>query len=251
MTHPAAPSAPRGVKPPGSGPTPIVALDVPTLEEARGLVGRIGAEAGFYKVGLQLYTREGPRVVSWLRDAGKRVFLDLKLHDIPNTVRGAAASAAALGADLLTVHAIGGAAMVAAAVEGVAGTGGPAPTAVIAVTVLTSFDEAAYAEAIGAPRVPVRDAVLRLAGVAHAAGARGVVCAGAEASAVREAFGGRLHTLVPGLRPPGVPTHDQARVATPHDVVSAGATWVVVGRAVTAAPDPAVAYAGIAAALSA
>jgi orotidine-5'-phosphate decarboxylase len=254
MTHPApplAPLAPRGATPPDRGPTPIVALDVPTFDDARALVGRIGAAAGFYKVGLQLYTREGPRMVSWLRDAGKRVFLDLKLHDIPNTVRGAAASAAAVGADLLTVHAIGGAAMVAAAVEGVAGASGPVPTAVLAVTVLTSFDDATYAEAIGGPRVPVRDAVVRLAAVARAGGAGGVVCAGAEVAAVREAFGDRLHTLVPGLRTQGAAAHDQARVATPDDVVRAGATWVVVGRAVTAAPDPASAYAGIAAALSA
>ena len=228
-------------------PVPIVALDVPTFADARALVDRLGNTATFYKVGLQLYTSEGPPVVAWLRAQSKRVFLDLKLHDIPNTVRGAAASAAAIGADLLTVHGIGGAAMLAAAVDG---AGGPeAATRIIAVTVLTSFDARTYAEAIGAPAVPIRDAVLRLAGIAAATGARGVVCAGPEAAAVRASFGGALGTLVPGLRPEGTATHDQARVVTPAGAVASGATWVVVGRAVTAAPDPAAAFADIAAAL--
>lgn len=232
----------------GRTPQPIVALDVPTLGEARGLVKRIGSQADFYKVGLQLYTREGPAVVAWLHGEGKRVFLDLKLHDIPNTVRGAAASASALGVELLTVHAIGGAAMVAAAVEGARASGVGA--AILAVTVLTSFDDTAYAEAVGSPPAPIREAVLRLAAVAHGAGAAGVVCAGAEAGAIRAAYGDSLGTLVPGLRPAGVAVNDQARVATPADVVAVGARWVVVGRAVTAAADPSAAYAATASALA-
>ncbi len=219
-----------------AGPIPIIALDVPSMADAKRLVGTLGASADFYKVGLQLFTREGPAVVEWLRGASKRVFLDLKLHDIPNTVKGAAASAAALGVELLTVHAIGGEAMIRAAVEGA----GPR-TGILAVTVLTSFDDAAYAAATGLPDGPASAQVHRLALVAAAAGARGVVCAGAEAGAIRKAHGPAFGTLVPGLRFEGGATHDQARVSTPAEVVVSRATWVVVGRAVTAAPDPAAA----------
>ncbi len=224
-------------------PTPIIALDLPTLADAKALVARIGPRADFYKVGLQLFTREGPAAVEWLRGESKRVFLDLKLHDIPNTVGRAAESAAALGAELLTIHAIGGEAMMRAAVDGAG------PTGVIAVTVLTSFDDAAYAAAIGVPGATVVDTVLRLADRARACGARGIVCAGTEAGAVRRAHGDALGTLVPGLRPPGAPVNDQARVATPREVRDAGATWVIVGRAVTAASDPAQAYEEICVAL--
>lgn len=219
-----------------SGPIPIIALDVPTMADAKVLVAKLGGSADFYKVGLQLFTREGPAVVEWLRAASKRVFLDLKLHDIPNTVKGAAASAAALGVDLLTVHAIGGDAMVRAAVDGAGSR-----TGILAVTVLTSFDDAAYAAATGLPAGPASAQVYRLALVAAAAGARGVVCAGAEAGEIRRNHGPAFGTLVPGLRMEGGATHDQARVSTPAEVVVAGATWVVVGRAVTAAPDPAAA----------
>jgi orotidine-5'-phosphate decarboxylase len=211
-----------------TSPIPIIALDVPTLADARALVARVGPAADFFKVGLQLYTREGPPVVEWLRGEGKRVFLDLKLHDIPNTVGRAAASAAALGVDLLTVHAVGGEAMLRAAVEG-AREGG-ASTGILAVTVLTSFDDAAYAAATLNPGIRAAYAVAQYAAVAARAGARGVVCAGAEAAAVRRAHGEGFGTLVPGLR-------------------AAGATWVVVGRMVTAAADPAAAFAGAAAAL--
>lgn len=224
-------------------PVPIVALDVATLADAKRLVARLGPRAGFFKVGLQLFTREGPAAVEWLRDESKRVFLDLKLHDIPNTVGRAAASAAALGAELLTVHAVGGDAMLRAAVEGAAEQGGR--TGVLAVTVLTSFDDASYSAAIGTAGVRTADAVLRFAELARSCGLRGVVCGGPEAAAVRRIHGDALGTLVPGLRPAGTPAHDQARVATPQDVRDAGVTWVVVGRAVTAAPDPARAYSDV------
>ncbi len=206
-------------------PTPIVALDVPTLAQARDLVARLGSAADFYKVGLQLFTREGPGAVEWLRGEGKRVFLDLKLHDIPNTVRGAAQSAAALGVDLLTVHALGGAAMVRAAVEGAGGA--DAQTRVLVVTVLTSHTEADYSEATGAPAVRTADTVLRQASVAVREGARGIVCAAPEAPLVVAAHGARLGVLVPGLRRAGGPAHDQARVATAAEMRMAGATWVV------------------------
>jgi orotidine-5'-phosphate decarboxylase len=215
-----------------SAPTPIVALDVPTMTAARALVDRLGDAADFYKVGLQLYTAEGPRVVEWLRGAGKRVFLDLKLHDIPNTVRGAAQSASAMDVQLLTVHAIGGEAMLRAAVEGGGATG------ILAVTVLTSMTAGDLESARGHAVSSVADEVLRLAGVAASTGAHGIVCAGTEVAAVRAAHGTALRTLVPGIRLGGTPTHDQARVMTPREAAAAGASYVIIGRTVTAADDP-------------
>jgi orotidine-5'-phosphate decarboxylase len=227
-------------------PIPIVALDVPSLSAAKELVRRLGPAPDFFKVGLQLYTKEGPAVVEWLRGESKRVFLDLKLHDIPNTVRGAAESAASLEADLLTVHAIGGEEMMRSAVQGTAGTS----TGILAVTVLTSFDEAAYGEAIGAQGINLSNAVRRLAAIATKAGVLGVVCAGAEAESVRAAHGDTLKILVPGLRPAGTEAHDQSRTSTPEQLRAVSANWTVVGRAVTAAKDPARAYDEIVAALS-
>ena len=222
---------------------PIVALDVSTLAEAQAMVATLGDAADFYKVGLQLFTAEGPRAVEWLRGEGKRVFLDLKLHDIPNTVRGAAASAASLGATLLTVHAAGGVAMLRAAVEGAG-----ANTGILAVTVLTSMDAATLGASFGRD-VQVEPEVLRLAGMAREAGTHGVVCAGPECVAVRARFGDALQPLVPGLRAAGGATHDQARVVTPAEAGRAGAAYAVFGRAVTAAADPVAAYGRMAAEL--
>lgn len=219
----------------GHAPTPIVALDVPTMTSARALVDRLEDTADFFKVGLQLYTAEGPRVVEWLRGIEKRVFLDLKLHDIPNTVRGAAQSASSLGVELLTVHAVGGEAMLRAAVEGGGATG------ILAVTVLTSMTQGDLEAARGHAVPSVGDEVRRLARAADAAGAHGVVCAGSEVVEVRAAHGDRLRTLVPGIRLGGTPTHDQARVMTPREAAVAGASYVVIGRTVTAAEDPAAA----------
>ena len=219
-----------------SPPQAIVALDVPTMMEARDLVAQLGDHADFYKVGLQLYTAEGPRVVEWLREAGKRVFLDLKLHDIPNTVRGAAQSAAALGVQLLTVHAVGGEAMLRAAVEG-----GGRELGILAVTVLTSLTQAELEAARGHGVPSVADEVLRLASIAARSGVHGIVCAGAEVERVRGAHGETLRTLVPGIRLGGTPALDQARVMTPREAAEAGASYVVIGRTVTAAADPAVA----------
>ena len=216
----------------GNAPTPIVALDVPTMTSARALVDRLEDTADFFKVGLQLYTAEGPRMVEWLRGIEKRVFLDLKLHDIPNTVRGAAQSASSLGVQLLTVHAVGGEAMLRAAVEGGGATG------ILAVTVLTSMTQGDLEAARGHAVPSVADEVLRLARLADAAGAHGIVCAGSEVGAVRAAHGDRLRTLVPGIRLGGTPTHDQARVMTPGAAAAVGASYVVIGRTVTAADDP-------------
>lgn len=212
---------------------PILALDVPTLDAARELLDRVGPAADFVKVGLELFTAEGPRVVEWMHANGRRVFLDLKLHDIPNTVRGAAASARSMGVELLTVHGYGGAPMVQAAVEG-AGEG----TRILVVTVLTSFERASLGLALGREVEELGAEVLRLAGVAHAGGAHGIVCSGHEVTAVRTTFPG-LAPLVPGLRLAGGSAHDQARVVTPERAAAAGAAYLVLGRVVTAAPDPA------------
>lgn len=228
---------------------PIVALDVPSYDEAVRVVRTLGAAADFYKVGLELYAADGPRVLRWLRDEGKDVFVDLKAYDIPNTVRGVARSVAALGASLLTVHAIGGSAMLQAAVEG-AGAQDGTGCGILAVTVLTSFDAPGYAAATGHETVDVAAEVERLAGLAAGAGAHGVVCSGHEAAAVGARYGGAgLRTLVPGVRLTGGATHDQARVSTPEAVAAAGASYLVIGRAVTAAADPAAAMAAVRAAV--
>ena len=216
--------------------TPIVALDVPGADAAMRLVTRLGDRCRFYKVGSELFTAGGPDVVARIRDTGADVFLDLKLHDIPNTVRGAARSAAALGARLLTVHAAGGLDMLRAAVEG----GGDA-TSILAVTVLTSFDDASLADATGRPGITAREEVVRLAALAASAGTHGIVCAGSDVAAVRERFADRLALLVPGIRLAGGAAHDQRRVVTPGEAAALGATYIILGRAVTGAAEPAAA----------
>jgi orotidine-5'-phosphate decarboxylase len=213
----------------------IVALDVPTTREAQLLVERLGDECDFYKVGLELFAAGGPPIVEWLRGEGKSVFVDLKAHDIPNTVKGVAARIAALGASLFTVHGIGGEAMIRAAVEG-AGEQSGAGCGVLVVTVLTSFDTAGYSAAVGRP-VDIPAETARLSSIAHDAGAHGVVCSGLEAGNVRARYTS-LATLVPGVRPAGAATHDQARVVTPAAAAATGVTYVVLGRAVTTAPSP-------------
>ncbi len=227
----------------GSVVTPIVALDVADRGAAEALVGRLGVHCDFYKVGLELYAAEGPSVVRWLRGEGKRVFVDLKLHDIPNTVRGAARSVARLGASLLTVHAVGGEAMVRAAVEGA--TEGDPQCGILAVTVLTSLDAATVGATWGRGPVEVTAEVVRLAGLAAAGGAVGVVCSGHELSALHSAHADRLGYLVPGIRLAGGATHDQQRVMTPGPAAQAGARWLVLGRAVTGAADPVAALAAV------
>ena len=209
----------------------IVALDVPTLDAAQKMVDLLGDGCDFYKVGLELFSAEGPAAVRWVRAQGRQVFLDLKLHDIPNTVRGAASRAADLGASLLTVHGMGGPDMLDAAVSG-AGTCG-----VLAVTVLTSLDDGALSAAHGRS-VIVANEVMRIADMAALAGTRGVVCSGAETARVH-ARHPMLRTLVPGVRLRGDgAAGDQARVVTPGDAARAGASYVVLGRTVTAAQDP-------------
>ena len=222
-------------------PTVIVALDVPTLHDALSIVARLGDSCHFYKVGSELFTREGPAVVAALRDRGRDVFLDLKFHDIPNTVRKACMSACAVGATLVTVHASGGAAMLHAAAEGAGSDCG-----VLAVTILTSLDSESVADAWGRETVSVDEEVMRLAALAHQSGVHGIVCSGREVAAVRARFGAALAPLVPGLRLPGGAAHDQARSVTPGEATRAGARYLLLGRAVTGAPDPAAAMAVVA-----
>ena len=213
-------------------PIPIVALDRPDAAAALAIVDSLGDACRFYKVGLELFVAEGPPIVEALRARGADVFLDLKLHDIPNTVAGAVRSALRLDVRLLTVHTSGGASMLSAAAEAAEGS----DCGLLGVTVLTSVDTAP-------------DEVLRLAALAADGGLHGVVCSGREAAAVRQWWGGRLATLVPGIRPPGISRDDQARVATPREAAEAGATYVVIGRAVTAEQDPRAAYEAISAEL--
>lgn len=214
----------------------IVALDLPSAGEALELVDRLGEAGTFYKVGLELFTRAGPDVVRALGDRGKQVFLDLKLHDIPNTVARALASMASLRVSLATVHAAGGGAMLRAAAEArdAAGTS----MEVVAVTVLTSLSAADVAEAWGRP-VPAVDAeVERLARLTREAGLDGVVSSPREAARLRRALGPGARLVTPGIRLAGGDRGDQKRVTTPREAVEAGADYLVVGRAVTAAADP-------------
>jgi orotidine-5'-phosphate decarboxylase len=214
---------------------PIVALDVPSQDAALDLVDQLGGSCRFYKIGAELFTACGPSVVRAVLARGADVFLDLKYHDIPNTVAGAVARASALGVRLLTVHASGGAAMLRSAVDA---AGDPERCAVLAVTLLTSLRGSEVAAVWGRDRsLRVADEVMRLAEMASECGAAGIVCSGNEAAGVKRRFGSSLSVLIPGIRMPGGATHDQARTSTPADAVAAGADYVVVGRAVTAAGD--------------
>jgi orotidine-5'-phosphate decarboxylase len=218
------------------------AVDFPTWAEAEPFARAVAPEVGMLKVGLELFAAEGPSAVRAAAALGRPVFLDLKLHDIPNTVEGAARSAAASGAALLTIHAAGGDEMVRAAVRGAGGR-----LRVLAVTVLTSLDDAALSR-IGIAG-PAADAVVRLARLAVGAGAGGLVCSPHEVAAVRAAVGPAPLLVVPGVRPPGAARGDQARVATPAEAVAAGADVVVIGRPLREGGDPAAAARAIASTL--
>lgn len=220
--------------------TPVVpefaiAYDVATLADALALDARIGEGPEYAKIGLELFAAEGPAAVRAIRERGRRVFLDLKLHDIPNTVKGAAGSAARLGADLLTVHATGGGAMIAAAVEGIREAGGA--TRVIAVTLLTSLDPAHMPPGFAKP-FDLHATAAALLREAEGAGAWGIVCSPADLDGIRAVHGRPFHAVTPGIRPAGGDAHDQKRVATVEGAVRAGASMLVLGRAVTAAADP-------------
>jgi orotidine-5'-phosphate decarboxylase len=209
----------------------ILALDLPTLAEARNLARRLAPHLAAVKIGSQLFTAEGPQAITTMRDLGLPVFLDLKYHDIPNTVGGAVASASRLGVWMLNVHASGGSAMMRAAAS-VAGR-----PLVLGVTVLTSLDEVVLQETLGTTRT-LRDHVTYLAKAAQAAGLDGVVASPQEIRDIREACGADFLIVTPGVRPAESALADQRRVRTPDEAVRAGADYVVVGRPILAAPDP-------------
>jgi orotidine-5'-phosphate decarboxylase len=225
------------------GRAPIaVALDAPDLETAARWAGLVTPHVSALKIGLELYLRYGPSVVASVRGAsGAQIFLDLKLHDIPATVAGAARAVARLRPALLTVHAAAGAAAIKAAADAI-----PA-TRVVAVTVLTSLSEADLARiGIGGQ---VSGAVRRLAALSVEAGARGLVCSPQEVTAVRAEVGEDIMLITPGVRPAGTDQNDQARVATPEEALRSGADLLVIGRPITGAADPGAAAAAIAASL--
>ena len=222
----------------------IVALDGMDAEQALALVAQI-PDLRWVKVGLELFTLAGPQVVGQLRDQGKRVFLDLKFHDIPATMAGACRSAARLGAELITVHACAGsealAAAQSAATESALAAGLKAPT-LLAVTVLTSWQEQRFAAELAIDE-PVCDYVPRLARLAAAAGIGGCVCSPQEVAALRAAHPRPFVLVTPGIRPAGSPSGDQARVMTPQQAMAAGASQLVIGRPITAAANPAAVFA--------
>lgn len=215
-----------------------VALDFSTRAEVLGAARQIGGKAGWLKVGLEAFVSEGPTLVREVAATGSKVFLDLKLHDIPNTVEKAAAAAARSGASMINVHALGGRAMLEAARRGAPASSG---VRLIAVTLLTSLDAPALADLpiAGHPEGIVR----RLARLAEDSGLDGVVCSAHDLTAIRGVCGNRFLTVVPGIRPSGADVGDQKRIATPAAAIAAGADILVVGRPITAAPDPAAALA--------
>jgi orotidine-5'-phosphate decarboxylase len=218
----------------------IVALDFASAQAAMELVDQLQGTCRWFKVGMELYYSAGNSVVEHLRERGFQVFLDLKLHDIPNTVAGAVRSVARAGAGLLTVHAGGGEAMMRAACEAASG---PSAPRLLAVTVLTSMD-AGQLSGVGVSDTPAAQ-VLRLAKLAKTAGIEGLVCSAEEVAAVREAMGPDALLVVPGIRSVGADIGDQRRVSTPADAIAWGASMLVVGRPITQAADPAKMAAGI------
>lgn len=211
----------------------IVVLDMDTREEALAAVRACGS-CQWFKIGAQLFTRCGPEIVREVQQLGKRVFLDLKYHDIPNTVAHAAKAAADLGAGLMTLHASGGKAMIEAARKAVEGS----DTRILAVTVLTSISDNVLRDEVGM-RESAEEAVRRLAVQAVNSGAHGVVCSPREIRVLREAFGGEPLIVTPGVRPAWASKDDQARVMTPREAALAGASMVVVGRPILKHSDPA------------
>jgi len=211
----------------------IVALDFPDAIAALACADQLAGSVSWFKVGLELYLAAGERIVRDLKQRGHSVFLDLKLHDIPNTAASAVRSLSQLEPDMLTVHAAGGRAMLNAAAE--AARSLPHPPRLLAVTVLTSVDAASLAET-GVPAAPVEQ-VLRLARLAAECGIDGMVCSPAEAAALHSALPKAL-LVTPGIRPAGADAGDQKRIATPQFALAAGANMLVIGRPITAAPDP-------------
>ena len=217
-------------------PELIVALDVGDLASASALVEQLYPTVTLFKVGLQLFTAEGPRAVEVVKQRGGAVFLDLKLHDIPNTVAGAVREAARLGVAMCTLHASGGRSMLQAATAAVAASG--SPMRLLAVTVLTSLDSRGLEEVVGS-KLDLTAQVVRLASLAQEAGLDGVVASPHEIGLLRATLGPSLCLVIPGIRPAWAAADDQRRVMTPHDAAVAGADYLVIGRPITAATDPA------------
>jgi len=211
----------------------IVALDVSSATQARQIIQSIGESANTYKVGKQLFTAEGPEIVRDLVSSGRKVFLDLKFHDIPNTVAAAIGEAAKLGASMMSVHASGGSRMLKAAVDAAAQS--VSKPMVLAVTVLTSLSDKDLEEVGVSGRVQTQ--VLRLGSLARAAGCGGLVASALEARELRRELGDNFAIVTPGVRPAGTAVGDQARVLTPREAISAGATYLVVGRPILEAAD--------------
>jgi orotidine-5'-phosphate decarboxylase len=220
----------------------MVALDKPDAEEALTLAAELQGKGCWMKVGMELFYAAGPTVVRELKSRGYRVFLDLKMHDIPNTVRGGARSITRLGVDLFNVHGAGGIDMMNAAIEGVkdavmAGEAQQAPI-VIAVTQLTSTSQSVLNEEIGIAG-QIEEAVVRYAKLAREAGLQGVVASPIEVAAIKAACGTDFITVTPGIRPRGADTGDHSRITTPRDAVIGGTDYLVIGRPITASPNPA------------
>ncbi len=224
----------------------IIPLDVPTAEDALALVDCL-PEASFFKVGLELFVAEGPGLIARIKDRGKRVFLDLKFHDIPNTMAGACRSAARHGVDLLTVHGCAtrrGLEAAQSAAEAGAAAAGVAPPTLLAVTVLTSVSPGELAEDVRVS-LPVADYVAHLATQAQASGIGGAVCSPQEITTLRSHCGPDFTLVTPGVRPDWSEKGDQSRVLTPQEAFAAGSSYLVIGRPITQAPDPAAAFARV------
>ena len=218
----------------------IIALDVSDSRKAIELADMLAPYAGMFKVGMELFYSQGAGIISEIKKRKGKVFLDLKLHDIPNTIYRAARALAGLGADIINVHAAGGKEMMRQAMAGVkegAAASGARPPLVIAVTVLTSIDQEVFNNQLGVPG-PIIDSVLSWAVQAKEAGLDGVVASPLEVAAIREACGKNFVVVTPGIRPSGSDAGDQKRIMTPGQAINAGATYIVVGRPVTAADDP-------------
>jgi len=220
----------------------IVPLDLPLAEEALEFVDKMGDVISFYKVGLELFSAAGPEIVRHLKSAGKSVFLDLKFHDIPNTVAGAASRAVEMRVDMFNVHALGGKAMMRAAAEAASRTAGELgikPPIVLGVTVLTSLDRETLEKEIGvALGEGINTFVATKAQQAMEAGLNGVVASPNEVADIRKACGNSIHIVTPGVRPKWASTDDQKRVATPSEAIKMGADRIVVGRPITRSSDP-------------
>ncbi len=213
----------------------IVALDVPSADAALSLVERLGDRVDYYKIGSPLFTRIGPAIVREIKARGKRVFLDLKYHDIPSTVGNAVESARELDVDMLTLHASGGGAMLRAAADA-AGENGPR---LLGVTILTSFTADDVENVWDKKILSVRDEVVRLAALAADSGLHGIVSSPLEAETLKRRHGAQFIVVTPGIRHAGNQLGDQARTATPADATRAGADYLVIGRPIVEAADPA------------